>query len=43
LVTPSPEVCEHTAQQFERNPNFSNLDWPGHLRRLDALDPSYAS
>jgi ribulose-5-phosphate 4-epimerase/fuculose-1-phosphate aldolase len=43
LVMPSPEVCEHTAQQFERNTNFSQLDWPGHLRRLDELDPSYAS
>ncbi len=27
LVIPSPDVCEHTAQQFARNPNFSDLDW----------------
>lgn len=41
LVMPSPEVCEHAAQQFEQNINLSIRDWPGHLRRLDALDPGF--
>ncbi len=41
LVIPSPEVCEHAAQQFEKNVNLSIRDWPGHLRRLDALDASF--
>ena len=40
LTLPSPEVCEHAAKQFD---GFGerDLDWPGHLRRLDALDESY--
>lgn len=41
LVIPSEEVCEHAAQQFVKNVNLSIRDWPGHLRRLDALDPSF--
>ncbi|MBO6782930.1 MAG: class II aldolase/adducin family protein [Alphaproteobacteria bacterium] len=41
LVYPSPEVCEHTAKQFETSTSVAERDWPGHLRRLDALDPSY--
>lgn len=41
LVMPPPEVCEHAAQQFEQNINLSIRDWPGHLRRLDALDPGF--
>lgn len=41
LVMPSPEVCEHAARQFEQNINLSIRDWPGHLRRLDALDPGF--
>jgi ribulose-5-phosphate 4-epimerase/fuculose-1-phosphate aldolase len=42
LVLPSEEVCEHTARQFEAvTGSLPMRDWPGHLRRLDALDPSY--
>jgi len=41
LVMPSPEVCEHAARQFEENINLSIRDWPGHLRRLDAIDPGF--
>jgi ribulose-5-phosphate 4-epimerase/fuculose-1-phosphate aldolase len=41
LIYPSPEVCEKSAELFESTLPVSNRDWPGHLRRLDALDPSY--
>jgi len=41
LIVPSHEVCEHAARQFEQNINLSIRDWPGHLRRLDALDPGF--
>jgi ribulose-5-phosphate 4-epimerase/fuculose-1-phosphate aldolase len=41
LIIPPPEVCEHAAEQFEKNVNLSIRDWPGHLRRLDALDPGF--
>ena len=41
LVMPSPEVCEHAARQFEENINLSIRDWPGHLRRLDAIGPGF--
>lgn len=42
LTLPSPEVCEHAASQFDEfGTREQDLDWPGHLRRLDALDPSY--
>lgn len=44
LVYPSKEVCEHAAKQFEGvTESLPMRDWPGHLRRLDALDPSYCS
>jgi len=42
LVTPSPEVCERTARQFEKE-LVPERDWKAHLRLLDGLDPSYAS
>lgn len=41
LVYPSEEVCEKSAQLFEGTLPVATRDWPGHLRRLDALDPSY--
>jgi ribulose-5-phosphate 4-epimerase/fuculose-1-phosphate aldolase len=44
LIVPSEEVCEHTAKQFENvTESLPMRDWPGHLRRLDAMDPSYRS
>ena len=45
LHLPPPEVCEHTARQFTglqgdiRWPG--SREWPGFLRLLDDLDPSY--
>ena len=42
LVTPPPEVCEHTARQFEANSDPGGREWPAFLRLLDRLDPSYA-
>lgn len=42
LHIPPETVCEHTARQFEEQMQYLRTrDWPGHLRRLDALDPSY--
>lgn len=41
LQLPDPEVCEHTAQQFDKFSPIGNRDWPGLLRKLDRIDPSY--
>lgn len=41
LELPSEEVCEHTAQQFEKFSPLGHRDWPGLLRKLDRIDPSY--
>jgi ribulose-5-phosphate 4-epimerase/fuculose-1-phosphate aldolase len=40
---PSPEVCERTAQQFERarEKGQGRAEWAAILRRMDALDPSF--
>ncbi|HAA91486.1 MAG TPA: class II aldolase [Rhodospirillaceae bacterium] len=36
-------VSEHTNKQFKnRGTELSDRGWPGHLRRLDKMDPSYA-
>ena len=43
LIYPSDEVCEKSAQLFENALPVATRDWAGHLRRLDALDPSYRS
>lgn len=38
----SREVCERTSNQIYRSGNpIGHRDWPGHLRRLDKLDPGY--
>ncbi len=43
IVLPDPEVCEHTASQFENYPEPPRTrEWPGLLRLLDRIDPSYA-
>ncbi|MEK9724560.1 MAG: class II aldolase/adducin family protein [Rhodospirillaceae bacterium] len=42
LVIPSPETCEHAAQQFERAGGLWEKEWAAELRLLDRLDPSYA-
>lgn len=41
LHLPTDEVCEHTAQQFDKFSPLGKRDWPGLLRRLDRMDPSY--
>jgi ribulose-5-phosphate 4-epimerase/fuculose-1-phosphate aldolase len=49
IVTPSPEVCEHTARQFEGSPSNDdysnddapNLAWDAMLRLVERLYPDY--
>ena len=42
LILVPPSVSEHTLGQMNsRGTTFGDLGWPGHLRRLDKLDPSY--
>lgn len=42
LTWPAPQVCEHTASQFDQDSNFlQNRDWNALLRLLDRTDPSY--
>ena len=41
LELPREEVCEHTAQQFEKFAPIGHRDWPGLLRKLDRIDPSF--
>lgn len=41
LQLPTPEVCEETAQLFDRFSPMGDRDWPGLLRKLDRLDPSF--
>jgi ribulose-5-phosphate 4-epimerase/fuculose-1-phosphate aldolase len=42
LVMPSPEVCEHTARQFESYPDPPiTREWPHLLRLLDRVNPGY--
>ncbi len=41
IIVPPEEVCEHTARQYAQAGIIGERDWPGHLRRLDRLDPSY--
>ena len=41
LRLPSAKVCDHAAAQYAKLTDFGDIDWPGHLRKLDALDPSY--
>jgi ribulose-5-phosphate 4-epimerase/fuculose-1-phosphate aldolase len=50
IVTPPPEVCEHTARQFEGSPSNNddysndaapNLAWDAMLRLVERLYPDY--
>ena len=42
IVLPSPEICERTAQQFERYPDPPRIrEWPHLLRLLDRVNPGY--
>lgn len=37
VVSLSPEVCRHAAEQYAGLVNFGEDDWPGHLQKLDEL------
>ncbi|MDM0106597.1 class II aldolase/adducin family protein [Variovorax sp. J22R24] len=42
MTLPPPEVCEHTASQFDNDASFlQGRDWRALLRLLDRIDPSY--
>jgi ribulose-5-phosphate 4-epimerase/fuculose-1-phosphate aldolase len=42
IVEPSPDVCEHTAAQWERHDrNGGREDWPAYLRIVDRIDSSF--
>jgi ribulose-5-phosphate 4-epimerase/fuculose-1-phosphate aldolase len=43
ILEPSPDVCERTAQQFEkqRAKGQGRAEWAAILRKLDDLDPSF--
>lgn len=42
LVLPAPEVCEHTARQFDGYPEPPvSREWPHLLRLLDRVNPGY--
>lgn len=45
IKMPSPEVCEHTARQWETGMDGLRdrelPEWPAYLRMLDRQDPSY--
>jgi ribulose-5-phosphate 4-epimerase/fuculose-1-phosphate aldolase len=42
IIEPKPEVCEHTAQQFDKQRNSGGqVEWAAILRNLDRLDPSF--
>ena len=39
----SQAVPDHTNGQFKnRGTELGDRGWPGHLRRLDKMDPTYA-
>lgn len=41
LILPSEAVCSHVADQYKNLSDFGDKEWSGHLRKLDALDPSF--
>ena len=41
LTTPSPEICEHTACQFDNIGGLNENAWAAELRMLDCIDPSF--
>jgi ribulose-5-phosphate 4-epimerase/fuculose-1-phosphate aldolase len=42
IIEPKPEVCEHTAKQFDKQRNSGGqVEWAAILRNLDRLDPSF--
>ena len=42
IIEPSPEVCEHTAQQFDKQrASGGKPEWAAILRKLDRVDQSF--
>ena len=41
LTIPSPEICEHTACQFDNIGGLNETAWAAELRMLDCIDPSF--
>lgn len=42
IIEPSPEVCEHTAKQFDKQrASGGQAEWAAILRKLDTIDPSF--
>jgi ribulose-5-phosphate 4-epimerase/fuculose-1-phosphate aldolase len=42
LVEIKPEICEKTAQQYEKHDSGrGSADWPAYLRMMDAIDMGY--
>ncbi len=42
IIEPPPEVCEHTAAQWEKHDRKGGKDdWPAYLRIADRIDTSY--
>jgi ribulose-5-phosphate 4-epimerase/fuculose-1-phosphate aldolase len=42
IVLPTPELCEHTAQQWEHHDAHGGReDWPAYLRIADRIDTGY--
>ena len=42
ILVPPPDLCEHTARQFEATQEHRNLtEWDAYLRIADRLDPSF--
>lgn len=45
ITLPTPEVCEHTARQWDKGCDDATVaelpEWPAYLRMLDRKDPSY--
>ena len=47
FVLPSPEVCEHTARQYEAalgsGTQEYDMEWHAHLRILSRVNPGWDS
>ena len=41
LITPTPEVCEHTAQQYGAYETFHQKDWEAALRKAHRDSPGF--
>ena len=43
LVIPSPEVCQHTYEQYQQFKDYIYHDWNGLIRRLERDHPDFRS